>query len=228
MGTQANARSRTERTTTARISTAAETATTSELQQPQDRQAEGSHQVSAQVTEETQGPAQSPDGADCACGKQALRLRLSAIEPASVLTTSFLILVGLGGCVLASLAAMWVLINILSPQGWPSLAEAAVLATGIVLLQTIIGTVIATSAAYLYNVSSEFTGGLEVLFADDPTSVARPKISQLAHNVLQQLLSKHFDTARGRAVEVAHAGKSLNYSPCMCGVGMADRGEVRF
>ncbi|MGW6413337.1 hypothetical protein ACWF95_40640 [Streptomyces vinaceus] len=174
----------------------AKAAPVAKLQQPREPQAEGGN-----LTSTIEGGVRDCDqSAEALHEKQAMRLRLSAVDPASVMLTSFLLLVGLGSCALASVATIWMLINVLSPQGWPALAEAAVLAIGIVTLQTVVGTVISTSAAYLYNISSERTGGLEMLVEDDAESDPLPDNFQFAKGVFGKILSAQFEAAHRKAI----------------------------
>lgn len=178
--------------------TEAKAAPVTQLQQRREPQVQGGSLVSG-----IEGGARDCDqSADTFRDKQAMRLRLSAVDPASVMLTSFLILVGLGSCALASVATVWMLINVLSPQGWPTLAEGTVLAIGIVILQTVVGTVISTSAAYLYNISSERTGGLEMLVADDGEADPLPDDFQSTKGVVGKVLSTQFEAAHRKAIGV--------------------------
>ncbi|GAA0922511.1 DUF3566 domain-containing protein [Streptomyces thermoalcalitolerans] len=100
-------------------------------------------------------------------GRRTIRLRIARADPWSVMTTSCLLLVGLGICVLLTMTAVWVVLSLLDPDAWPSFGSTLTIAAGVVTLEVILGTALATLGAFLYNLSSQYAGGVHLTLADD-------------------------------------------------------------
>ncbi|MFE9169796.1 DUF3566 domain-containing protein [Streptomyces kebangsaanensis] len=99
--------------------------------------------------------------------RRTVRLRISRADPWSVMTTSCLLLVGLGICVLVTMMLVWGVLSVLDPEAWPSFGWALAIAAGIVTLEVVLGTALATLGAFLYNMSSQYAGGVHLTLADD-------------------------------------------------------------
>lgn len=99
--------------------------------------------------------------------RRTIRLRVSRADPWSVMTTSCLLLVGLGICVLLTLTAVWGVLGLLDPETWSSFSWTFTVAAGVVTLEVILGTALATLGAFLYNISSRYAGGVHLTLADD-------------------------------------------------------------
>lgn len=100
--------------------------------------------------------------------RRTMRLRISRADPWSVMTTSCLLLVGLGVCVLLTMMMVWGVLNMLDPDAWPSFGWALTIAAGVVILEVVLGTALATLGAFLYNMSSQYAGGVHLTLSDDP------------------------------------------------------------
>jgi hypothetical protein len=99
--------------------------------------------------------------------RRTVRLRVSRADPWSVMTTSCLLLVGLGVCVLVTMMLVWCVLSVLDPDAWPSFGWALAIAAGVVTLEVVLGTALATLGAFLYNMSSQYAGGVHLTLSDD-------------------------------------------------------------
>lgn len=104
--------------------------------------------------------------------RRTVRLRISRADPWSVMTTSCLLLVGLGVCVLVTMMLVWGVLSALDPEAWPSFGWALAIAAGVVTLEVVLGTALATLGAFLYNMSSQYAGGVHLTLADDPPAAS--------------------------------------------------------
>jgi hypothetical protein len=99
--------------------------------------------------------------------RRTVRLRISRADPWSVMTTSCLLLVGLGICVLVTMMLVWGVLSVLDPDAWHTLGRALANAAGVVTLEVVLGSALATLGAFLYNMSSQYAGGVHLTLADD-------------------------------------------------------------
>lgn len=118
------------------------------------------------------------------------RLRVARVDPWSVMKVSFVLSIALGIVTLVGTAVVWEVLNALGVfsslnktvgdltsggSGTNSFNLAAVLSFTrvegymliVALVDVVLVTALATLAAYLYNLSSGFVGGLEVTLAED-------------------------------------------------------------
>ncbi|GGN10009.1 DUF3566 domain-containing protein [Streptomyces fuscichromogenes] len=103
-------------------------------------------------------------------------IRISETNPWSVTVMSFFFLAGLGVCVLGAALVTSVILDIVAPGEWPTPWETLVIATGVVTLEIVLGTVLACLCSFMYNYTARFSGGLEVALTDDlsdPTPAAQ-------------------------------------------------------
>lgn len=101
-------------------------------------------------------------------GPSAIRMRVSRADPWSVMSMSCLVLLGLGACVLVTMVLVWAMLTAMDPEAWPSFGWTLVIAAGVVTLEVVLGTALATLGAFLYNMSSQYAGGVHLTLADDP------------------------------------------------------------
>ncbi|MFF4397181.1 DUF3566 domain-containing protein [Streptomyces sp. NPDC001480] len=107
--------------------------------------------------------------------RRATRMRISETNPWSVVVMSSLFLGGLGVCVLGGMLATSVILGILAPGEWPTPSDTLVIATGVVTLEVLLGTLMASLCSFMYNYTARFSGGVEVTLTDDlsdPTPAA--------------------------------------------------------
>ncbi|WP_225823652.1 DUF3566 domain-containing protein [Streptomyces naphthomycinicus] len=116
---------------------------------------------------DTPGLAAPPPGAR-APAPRLIRLRISGADPWSVMVTSFLFLTGLGVTVLGAAGMLWIMLEAMTPDSLPTPATALLIAVGIVVLEVVLGTCLATLGSFLYNLSAHFSGGVEVAVTDAP------------------------------------------------------------
>ncbi|MER7178842.1 DUF3566 domain-containing protein [Streptomyces hyaluromycini] len=101
--------------------------------------------------------------------RRPTRMRISGTNPWSVTVMSFFFLTGLGVCVLGAALATSVLLDIVAPGEWPTPWETLVVATGVVALEILLGTVLACLCGFMYNYTARFSGGVEVALTGDLT-----------------------------------------------------------
>ncbi|MGW3442201.1 DUF3566 domain-containing protein [Streptomyces sp. NPDC001076] len=128
-------------------------------------------------------------------------MRISETNPWSVTVMSFFFLTGLGVCALGAALATSVMLNIVAPGEWPTPSETLVIATGVVTLEILLGTVLACLCSFMYNYTAQFSGGVEVALTDD-LSDPTPAVQAL------QLMTRLHDRARRRL----HAYLPINSS----------------
>ncbi|MEU3527875.1 DUF3566 domain-containing protein [Streptomyces sp. NPDC038707] len=99
-------------------------------------------------------------------GRRPIRLRLSEADPWSVLVTSFLLLAGLGVLVVATAGVSWLMVNTMAPDVLPALSTFLAIAVGVVIVEVVLGTGLVTLGAFLYNLSAQYSGGVEIAVTD--------------------------------------------------------------
>ncbi|MEU6368607.1 DUF3566 domain-containing protein [Streptomyces sp. NPDC046931] len=97
------------------------------------------------------------------------RMRISKADPWSVMMTSFLVSTGLGLCVIVAVSAVTMMMSVLGQEPVLSLGWELTLAltVAVVAVEVALATALATLAAFLFNWSSGFAGGVEVTLAED-------------------------------------------------------------
>ncbi|MGW2464010.1 DUF3566 domain-containing protein [Streptomyces sp. NPDC001761] len=106
-------------------------------------------------------------GAAAAPGPRTIRMRISEGDPWSVMVTSFLLLAGVGILALATTVVLWVLMEAMAPDVLPDLSTVLAIGIGVVTVEVALGTGLATLGTFLYNLSSLYSGGVEVSVTDD-------------------------------------------------------------
>nr|WP_263983575.1 DUF3566 domain-containing protein [Streptomyces spinosus] len=94
-------------------------------------------------------------------------MRISEGDPWSVMVTSFLLLAGVGILALATTVVLWVLMEAMAPDVLPDLSTVLAIGIGVVTVEVALGTGLATLGTFLYNLSSLYSGGVEVSVTDD-------------------------------------------------------------
>ncbi|WP_449340851.1 DUF3566 domain-containing protein [Streptomyces canarius] len=107
------------------------------------------------------GPAPAA-GAAAAPGPRTIRMRISEGDPWSVMVTSFLLLAGVGILAFATTVVLWILMEAMAPDVLPDLGTVVAIAIGVVTVEVVLGTGLATLGTFLYNLSSLYSGGVEV------------------------------------------------------------------
>ncbi|MGW3460104.1 DUF3566 domain-containing protein [Streptomyces olivaceoviridis] len=124
-----------------------------------------------------EGPGPAPaSGAAAAPGPRTIRMRISEGDPWSVMVTSFLLLAGVGILAFATTVVLWMLMEAMAPDVLPDLGTVVAIAIGVVTVEVVLGTGLATLGTFLYNLSSLYSGGVEVSVTDDldlPPDAAR-------------------------------------------------------
>ncbi|MGW1603500.1 DUF3566 domain-containing protein [Streptomyces eurythermus] len=95
-------------------------------------------------------------------GRRPIRLRLSEADPWSVMVTSFLLLAGLGVLVVATAGVSWIMLSAMVPDVLPAFGTFLAVAVGVVIVEVVLGTGLVTLGAFLYNLSAQFNGGVEI------------------------------------------------------------------
>ncbi|MEV5150033.1 DUF3566 domain-containing protein [Streptomyces sp. NPDC052727] len=106
-------------------------------------------------------------GAAAAPGPRTIRMRISEGDPWSVMVTSFLLLAGVGILALATTVVLWIMMEAMAPDVLPELSTVAAIGIGVVTVEVVLGTGLATLGTFLYNLSSLYSGGVEVSVTDD-------------------------------------------------------------
>ncbi|MER6269719.1 DUF3566 domain-containing protein [Streptomyces sp900105755] len=101
--------------------------------------------------------------------RRPTRMRIAGTNPWSVTVMSFFFLTGLGVCVLGAALATSVLLDLVAPGEWPTPWETLIIATGVVALEILLGTVLACLCGFMYNYTARFSGGVEVALTGDLT-----------------------------------------------------------
>ncbi|WP_143145054.1 DUF3566 domain-containing protein [Streptomyces humi] len=95
------------------------------------------------------------------------RIRITGTNPWSVTVMSSLFLGGLGVCVLGAMLGTSVVLAVVAPGAWPTPSDTLFIATGVVTLEVVLGTVMACLCSFMYNYTARFSGGVEVAVSDD-------------------------------------------------------------
>ena len=125
----------------------------------------------------------APPGESPPPGPRTVRLRIREGDPWSVMVTSVLLLAGLGVVALVTTVVMWIMLEALAPNALPSLPTVLAVALGVVVLEVLLGACLATLSTFVYNLSAQYHGGLEVALTDDltdPTPAAAQALLGLA------------------------------------------------
>ncbi|MET8768096.1 DUF3566 domain-containing protein [Streptomyces sp. NPDC004658] len=109
-------------------------------------------------------------------------MRISEGDPWSVMVTSFALLAGVGILALATTVVLWIMMEAMAPDVLPTFGTVLAIAIGVVTVEVVLGTGLATLATFLYNLSSLYSGGVEVSLTDDvePTPAASEALMSLA------------------------------------------------
>jgi hypothetical protein len=119
------------------------------------------------------------------------RLRIAKADPWSVMKVSFLLSIALGICTIVAVAVLWMVLDTIgvfstvgstiseattSEQGgkggfdlvsFLSLSRVLTITTVIAVIDVVLATALATLAAFVYNLSAGFVGGIELTLAED-------------------------------------------------------------
>ncbi|MFE4412946.1 DUF3566 domain-containing protein [Streptomyces sp. NPDC093064] len=140
---------------------------------PAERQERGTEASGQDPAPQQCGVADRPVRPQAAgAGRSAIRMRISRADPWSVMTTSCLVLLGLGACVLVTMVLVWAMLTAMDPEAWPSFGWTLVIAAGVVTLEVVLGTAMATLGAVLYNMSSKYAGGVHLTLAEDAAAAS--------------------------------------------------------
>ncbi|MEV7387469.1 MULTISPECIES: DUF3566 domain-containing protein [unclassified Streptomyces] len=124
--------------------------------------------------------------------RRPTHMRISETNPWSVTVMSSLFLGGLGVCVLGAVLGASVLLDIVAPGEWPTPWETLIIASGVVTLEVVLGTVLACLCSFMYNYTARFSGGVEVALTDDlsdpvPAAQALQLMTRLQTRARQRL-----------------------------------------
>ncbi|MEU3957996.1 DUF3566 domain-containing protein, partial [Streptomyces achromogenes] len=78
------------------------------------------------------------------------------------MVTSFLLLAGLGVLVVATAGVAWIMLNAMAPDVLPAFSTFLAVAVGVVIAEVVLGTGLVTLGAFLYNLSAQYSGGVEI------------------------------------------------------------------
>ncbi|MGV9250731.1 DUF3566 domain-containing protein [Streptomyces sp. NPDC003697] len=117
------------------------------------------------------------------------RLRVAKADPWSVMKVSFLLSIALGICTIVAAAVLWMVLEAMGVfstvggtiseatgsnesngfdlQSFLSLPHVLMFASVIAVIDVILATALATLAAFVYNLSAGFVGGVELTLAED-------------------------------------------------------------
>ncbi|POX58463.1 hypothetical protein C3492_38170 [Streptomyces sp. Ru62] len=113
------------------------------------------------------GSRPAASGTAAAPGPRTIRMRISEGDPWSVMVTSSLLLAGVGILALATTVVLWILMEAMAPDVLPDLGTVVAIGIGVVTVEVVLGTGLATLGTFLYNLSSLYSGGVEVSVTDD-------------------------------------------------------------
>ncbi|MFI9244911.1 DUF3566 domain-containing protein [Streptomyces sp. NPDC053086] len=85
------------------------------------------------------------------------------------MVTSSLMLGGLGVVVVVTACVAWIMLEAVAPDVLPALTTVLGIAVGVVSLEVVLGTCLATLGAFLYNFSAQYSGGVEIAVTDGLT-----------------------------------------------------------
>jgi len=117
------------------------------------------------------------------------RLRVAKADPWSVMKVSFLLSIALGVCTIVASAVLWMVMDAMGVfssvgstiseatgsnesngfdlQSFLSLPHVLTFSTIIAVIDVVLATALATLAAFIYNLSAGFVGGVELTLAED-------------------------------------------------------------
>ncbi|MCK1818380.1 DUF3566 domain-containing protein [Streptomyces sp. XM83C] len=117
------------------------------------------------------------------------RLRVAKADPWSVMKVSFLLSIALGICTIVASAVLWMVMDAMGVfstvggtiseatgsnesngfdlQAFLSLPHVLMFTTIIAVIDVVLATALATLAAFIYNISAGFVGGIELTLAED-------------------------------------------------------------
>ncbi|MGW7381039.1 DUF3566 domain-containing protein [Streptomyces sp. NPDC054794] len=90
-----------------------------------------------------------------------------------MIVASFLLLAGLGVVAIATTIVVWIMLEVMAPNALPSLTTVLTIVFGIVALEVVLGTCLAALCTFIYNLSAQHKGGVEVALTT--TSPIRPR-----------------------------------------------------
>ncbi|MDX3385912.1 DUF3566 domain-containing protein [Streptomyces niveiscabiei] len=150
------------------------------------------HPPQAYAAEETapDGVVRRPrTGARTAPRVRKARLRVAKADPWSVMKVSFLLSIALGVCTIVASAVLWMVMDAMGVfssvgstiseatgsnesngfdlQSFLSLPHVLMFSTVIAVIDVVLATALATLAAFIYNLSAGFVGGVELTLAED-------------------------------------------------------------
>ncbi|MFM9445177.1 DUF3566 domain-containing protein [Streptomyces acidiscabies] len=150
------------------------------------------HPPQAYAAEETtpDGAVRRPrTGARTAPRVRKARLRVAKADPWSVMKVSFLLSIALGVCTIVASAVLWMVMDAMGVfssvgstiseatgsnesngfdlQSFLSLPHVLMFSTIIAVIDVVLATALATLAAFIYNLSAGFVGGVELTLAED-------------------------------------------------------------
>ncbi|WP_436952931.1 DUF3566 domain-containing protein [Streptomyces sp. SudanB182_2057] len=111
-----------------------------------------------------------PGGGAPGAGRRPIRLRLAEADPWSVMVMSFLLLAGLGVLVVAMAGVSWIMVNAVAPDVLPAFSTFLAVAVGVVTVEVVLGTGLVTLGAFLYNLSAQYSGGVEIAVTEALTA----------------------------------------------------------
>ncbi|MEU2437293.1 DUF3566 domain-containing protein [Streptomyces rubradiris] len=111
-----------------------------------------------------------PGGGPPGAGRRPIRLRLAEADPWSVMVMSFLLLAGLGVLVVATAGVSWIMVNAMAPDVLPAFSTFLAVAVGVVTVEVVLGTGLVTLGAFLYNLSAQYSGGVEIAVTEALTA----------------------------------------------------------
>jgi hypothetical protein len=117
------------------------------------------------------------------------RLRVAKADPWSVMKVSFLLSIALGICTIIAVAVLWMVMDAMGVfstigetiseatetdqesgfdlEAFLSLPRVLIFTSVIAVIDVVLATALATLAAFMYNLSAGFVGGIEVTLAED-------------------------------------------------------------
>ncbi|WP_233273659.1 DUF3566 domain-containing protein [Streptomyces broussonetiae] len=172
-------------------------------------------------------PATGPSRRPAPAGLWTIRLRISEGGPWSVMLTSFLLLAGLGVIAVVTAVVVWYMMEAMAPDVLPKLSTVLGVGIGVVCLEVVLGTCLATLGTFIYNLSVQYNGGLEVVVTNDlgPTPAAARALRHMARARLRtrRYLRTHTPVraahAVGRLPVVCRPGRRLPLRPPRGGRG---------
>ncbi|MFJ9733545.1 hypothetical protein ACIRUL_19710 [Streptomyces sp. NPDC101171] len=95
------------------------------------------------------------------------RMRIFETNPWSITVMSFLVLGGLGVCVLGAVFTASMILHVVAPGEGPSLTRTLVIAIVVVALEVLVGTVMACLCSLALNHTARLSRGVEVALTGD-------------------------------------------------------------